>query len=408
MSNIQKIAIIGGGAAGFFAAITAAENNPSASVTIFEKSSKLLAKVKVSGGGRCNVTHNQLVPRLMAKNYPRGENFLKKSFSIFSVQSTIDWFEKQGVPLKVEPDNRMFPETNTSQTIIDTLTNLANKLKVIIRMKEGVSNISSTNDGFELTLASDRIVLFDKVVLAIGGNRTLEKYHLASNLGHAIVPPVPSLFTFNVVDKGITTLMGLSVPLAQVKILGTKFVNTGPLLVTHWGFSGPAILKLSALAARELSNVNYHFKISINWLGVVNESEARILLEEYISTNGGKLVGKNPFEIPNRMWEYIIVLLGINKTKVWRELDKKSKNRIINHLTNNQYEIKDKTTFKEEFVTCGGVDLKEVNPKTLESKIVPGLFFAGEYLDIDGVTGGFNFQAAWTTGFIAGTSLNKM
>ena len=398
----KKVAVIGGGAAGFFAAISAKKNDPNTEVTIFEKTSKVLAKVKVSGGGRCNVTHNELDIKKMIKNYPRGEKFLRKSFYHFSVADTIKWYEERKVKLKVEADNRMFPESNSSQTIIDTLTRETQKLGVHLKMGMTMTSITEVDKGLKVGFFNDEEIVFDAVIVCLGGQRTEDKYSIFKDLGHTIEKPVPSLFTFNITNNKIIELMGTVSPSAHVKIQGTKFQNTGPLLVTHCGMSGPAILKLSSIAARELANRNYQFKIQVNWLGESNEDHVRGILSQFISENGKKLINKKPFDIPNRLWNHFTKELGIDEELTWNTIDKKSKNRIINKVVNDEYEIHKKSTFKEEFVICGGISLTNINPQTMQSKITPNLYFAGEFMDIDGVTGGFNFQAAWTTGYIAG------
>lgn len=401
MDNVKNIAVIGGGAAGFFAALSVKQHHPNASVTIFEKTSKVLAKVKVSGGGRCNVTHNETNIKKLVLNYPRGEKFLRKTFGQFSVQDTIKWFKERGVALKVEADNRMFPESNISQTIIDTLYQEVHKLGVQIKLKETFVGITEVKNGLELIFANNKSEVFTEVIIALGGQKKIEKYEVFKELGHSIETPVPSLFTFNISDK-ITSLMGTSVPNAHVRIQGSKLHNHGPLLITHWGMSGPAILKLSSLAARELADCNYNFSIQVNWLGDKKEDQLRGEFADFISQNGKKLINKNPFDIPNKLWLHFIIELGVDSSNTWSSLDKKSKNRIINKLMNDEYSVTQKTTFKEEFVICGGIALSDVDPHTMQSKITKGLYFAGEYIDIDGVTGGFNFQAAWSTGFVAG------
>ena len=398
----MKVAVIGGGAAGFFAAMSVKKHHPKAEVTVFEKSSKVLAKVKVSGGGRCNVTHNQTNIKELARNYPRGEKFLRKAFSQFSVLDTVAWFKERGVDLKIEPDNRMFPESNTSQTIIDTFLHEVQMLGVRVQKNTRMANVEQIDSGWSGLFSDGSMQDFSAVIIALGGQKSKEKFDLFSSLGHKIENPVPSLFTFNITGNKITDLMGMVVPSATVKIQGSKLQNTGPLLVTHWGMSGPAILKLSSLAARELANKNYEFTIQINWLGAVKEDKVRSILATYISSNGKKKVNKNPFDIPNKLWTFFIDRLDISEDKTWNTMDKKSKNRIINSVVNDVYPIVNKTTFKEEFVICGGISLSDINPKTMESRVVPNLYFAGEVMDIDGITGGFNFQAAWTTGFIAG------
>lgn len=405
MDGVNKVAVIGGGAAGFFAALSAKAHHPNSSVTIFEKTSKVLAKVKVSGGGRCNVTHNETNIKKLALNYPRGEKFLRKTFGQFAVQDTINWFQERGVALKVESDNRMFPESNISQTIIDTLYNESQKLGIEIKFQETFVGIAEIESGLEVMFTNNKSEVFSHVIIALGGQKRMESYNWANELGHQIKPPVPSLFTFNITNN-ITELMGTSVPQAHVRIQGSKLQNQGPLLITHWGLSGPAILKLSSLAARELADCDYNFSIQVNWIGDKKEDELRSELANFVLQNGNKLINKKPFDIPNKLWFHFIIGLGIDSNNTWSSLDKKSKNRIINKLMNDEYQVNKKTTFKEEFVICGGVALNDVNPHTMRSKITNGLYFAGEYLDIDGVTGGFNFQAAWSTGFVAGKLAN--
>lgn len=401
-NNPKSVAIIGGGAAGFFAAMSAKKHHPHAQVTIYEKTSKVLSKVKVSGGGRCNVTHHQTNIKLLAGHYPRGEKFLRKAFYTFAVPETIQWFKDRGVNLKVESDNRMFPESNSSQTIIDTFLSEVQKLGIVVKRNIALIHLEPVDDRWKLQFSDDSELLYDKVIVALGGQKNRDRFAHFENLGHHIIDPVPSLFTFNISNNKITDLMGLVADPVQVKIQGTKLNNTGPLLVTHWGMSGPAILKLSSLAARDLAEKDYHFTIQINWLGEVKEDEVRTTLTQFIADNGKKMVNKNPFDIPNRLWAFFIQELGIDSTTNWNSLDKKSKNKIINRIVNDTYDIHKKTTFKEEFVICGGISLNDIQVKTMESKVSPGLYFAGEIMDLDGVTGGFNFQAAWTTGFIAG------
>ena len=402
MDNPKNIAVIGGGAAGFFAAMSAKKHHPEASVTLIEKSSKVLAKVKVSGGGRCNVTHNETNIKNLSKNYPRGEKLLKKAFYQFSVQDTIDWFSERGVKLNIESDNRMFPESNTSQTIIDTFLKEVQKLGISVQKEIAFTDLIPQDEGLKVLFSNDTEEVFDAVIIALGGQKTLEKFEVFKKLGHEIKTPVPSLFTFNITNSKIIELMGTVAPSVNVKIQGTKFQNSGPLLVTHWGMSGPAILKLSSLAARELAERNYQFLIQINWLGDAKEDDIRNELAKFIQENGKKQVNKKPFDLPNKLWAFFVTELGLNPETTWNSVDKKSKNRLINRILNDVYQIHKKTTFKEEFVICGGIALANINSKTMESKHVKGLYFAGEFLDIDGVTGGFNFQAAWTTGYISG------
>jgi len=398
----MQVAVIGGGAAGFFAAISAKHHHPDARVQLFEKTNKLLAKVKVSGGGRCNVTHHCMNNRLLSANYPRGEKFLRKAFEQFSVTDTISWFGNRGVELIPEADNRMFPHTNSSQTIIDCLTNEANKLGVEISCGRIVSNILPSDNGFQLKI-DDAALHADFVIIATGGSPKLEGLRWLADLGHTIVNPVPSLFTFNMPNEPICSLMGVSVANADVRVTGTSISASGPMMITHWGLSGPAVLKCSAFGARALAEANYDFQVMINWLGDIKEHTLRMQLETMLDEVARRqIANKNPFALPARLWEFLLQKSEINGTKPWMEISKKSLNKLINTLLNDVYHVKGKTTFKEEFVTAGGVALTDVNAATMQSLKVPGIYFTGEVLDIDGVTGGFNFQAAWTTGFIAG------
>jgi len=394
-----KIAIIGGGASGFMAGITAKEINPNASVTIFEKTDKILAKVKISGGGRCNVTNATFSVSQLIKNYPRGGKKLKKPFNLFNTNHTIDWFEKRGVRLKTEADNRMFPESNTSETIINLLTTTAENLKIRLSYKSKVTNINPTDKGIELDINEQKLI-FDKVIIASGGTPKKEGLNWLKDLGYSIVNPVPSLFTFNLANKDICKLMGLSIPKAIATIKGSKLKQEGAMLITHWGLSGPSILKLSAWGAEDLAKRNYNFTVGVNWLAI-NEEELRVQFSTITASR--KLMHKhNPFDVPKRLWKFILDKLEISDSQIWGELTKKNKNRLINTLINDAYEVSGKTTFKEEFVSCGGIDLSDINMSTMESKLHKGVYFSGELLNIDGITGGFNFQAAWTTGYLAG------
>ena len=399
MNLSKEIAVIGGGAAGFMSAITAKESNAEANVTIFEKTDKVLVKVKVSGGGRCNVTNATFSIAQLIKNYPRGGKQLKKSFNHFFTTNTVNWFENKGVTLKTEADNRMFPSSNSSQTIVDLLLNTAENLNIRISYKSKVSAITPTSDGVDLSVNGENLS-FDKVIIASGGSPKASGLDWLTALGYRIVKPVPSLFTFNMPKNPVTELMGVSVPNVSASIKGSKLKQQGPLLITHWGMSGPAILKLSAWGAQDLAKANYNFSVQINWLGI-NEEELR---QEFtaLSSSRKQMHNHNPFDIPKRLWHFMLNKLEISETQVWNELAKKHKNRLINMLINDEFEVKGKTTFKEEFVSCGGIDLSEINMETMESKRHKGIYFAGELLNIDGVTGGFNFQAAWTTGYLAG------
>ncbi len=402
----QQLIVIGGGAAGFFCAINAAANDPSLKVTIMEKSSKLLSKVKVSGGGRCNVTHACFEIDELVKRYPRGKNFLKKAFHWFNTKDTIAWFEERGVKLKTESDGRMFPETNTSQTIIDCLLKEANNYNIEILMNCEVTEIETQDGVFKLKTLNSKLRTSNFLCIASGGYPKSSQFNWLKQLGHTIEEPVPSLFTFNMPGNTITELMGVSVEHATVKVVGTKLQEQGPLLITHWGLSGPAILKTSALGARELAEKNYHFSIQVNWLKDFTEQSVR---EEWTHLrsrfSSQKISAKNPFGLPNRLWEHFLKQSSVDANKTWSDINSKEQNKLIQALTASVFEVKGKTTFKEEFVTCGGIKLSEIDPNTMQSKKLPGLYFAGEVMDIDGITGGFNFQNAWTSGWIAARSI---
>lgn len=402
----MKVAVLGGGAAGFFSAISCKQHNPASDVTIYEKSGNLLSKVKVSGGGRCNVTNACFSIAQLSKNYPRGEKQLKKAFSVFSSADTVKWFESRGVKLKEEPDNRMFPVTDDSQTIIDCLMNEVEKAGIKIKMNRSILSIRKTESGFILNTADEKKIVADKIIIATGGSPKPEGFDWLIKLGHSIEPPVPSLFTFNIPNNPVTELMGVVAENAQVKIQGTKLKQAGPLLITHWGMSGPAVLKLSSWGARILNELNYDFKINICWNAIMNEEALRELIaKEYDDIKRKKISNIKLFSLPSRLWLYLIDKCGIDSEINWADLNREKLNRLINAICNDEYHVKGKTTFREEFVTCGGVRLEEVNFNTMESNICHGIYFTGEVLDIDGITGGFNFQSAWTTGFIAGKLL---
>lgn len=406
MSSLH-IVVVGGGAAGFFAAINCAELHPQCKVTLLEKSSKLLSKVRVSGGGRCNVTHSCFDNALLTQNYPRGEKELRNTFSRFAVKDTIEWFAQRGVQLKTEADGRMFPTTDSSETIINCLLQQAEKYNVNIKLNADIQHITKNNNGtFTLTASGGGSFHCDKLIIATGGNPKTDSYNWLQNLGHTIVKPVPSLFTFNIPNNPITQLMGVSVPQAKVKIAGSKLETTGAVLITHWGLSGPAILKASAWGARILSEMNYQFTGLINWLPKHNEEKIRIEFATQREENPSKTVVSNcPFELPKRLWEHLTQKAGIPTTCRWADLSKKNANVLAALLTNDEYKVQGKTTFKEEFVTCGGISLKEIDFSTMQSKVVPNLYFAGEIIDVDGITGGFNFQHAWASGWIAAKNL---
>ncbi len=401
----MKIAIIGAGAAGCFAAanIPMTAGNE---VVIFEKTGKALQKVKVSGGGRCNVTHACFdIPELLSR-YPRGRQLLRKTLYQFGPRDTINWFEGRGVKLKAEADGRMFPTTDDSQTIIDAIWNEMMRQQVQVRYHKAVESIEKNEGQFVLTFSDNSIYIADKVLIATGGFPKAQQYQWIRALGHNIHEPVPSLFTFNMPKHPITGLMGLSVEHAAVKIPGTKISEIGPLLITHWGMSGPVILRCSAWAARELHDRQYDFNIQVNWLGDMRENELREQVHELRKAIGKQAVQhKNPFGLPKRLWEYIATECGIGPEVRWGELPAAQQNKLVEKLLRDVYAVKGKTTFKEEFVTCGGVAVNEVNAQTMESKLVPGLYFAGEILEVDGITGGYNFQHAWSSAWIAAKAI---
>lgn len=397
----NKLIVIGGGAAGFFCAVNAARLNPLLKVIIVEKSSKVLSKVKISGGGRCNVTHACFEVTELVKRYPRGQNFLKKAFHWFNTNDTIKWFEERNVQLKVENDGRMFPATNDSQTIIDCLIREANKYSVEILLHTEVKAIHKAEKGFLLETGSTKLTA-DFLCIASGGYPKATQFEWLRQMGHTIEDPVPSLFTFNIPNNSITALMGISVEKATVKVQSSKLTETGPILITHWGLSGPAVLKLSAWGARELAQLQYDFSIIVNWLPGYNENSLRTEWQHLRSQHATQKIGnKNPFTLPNRLWLYMLDLCAINNDIRWTDLSAALQNKLIKILTGQTFAVKGKTTFKEEFVTCGGVKLSEIDANTMQSKLIPHLYFAGEVMDIDGITGGFNFQNAWTSGWIA-------
>ena len=399
-----KVAIVGGGAAGFFAAIQVKENYPDADVRIFEKSSKVLSKVKVSGGGRCNLAHYDIDIEELSKAYPRGRRFLKRAFYTFSALDTMQWFETRNVPLVVQPDQCVFPKSQQSQSVIDVFLQETSRLGIHIKTGFGVQELISKDHKLKLIFSKGQPPqLFHKVIIAIGGMPKRKNLDWLATLGHTIENPVPSLFTFNMPDESITRLMGIVVQKTQVTIRGSKFHAAGPLLITDWGMSGPAILKLSSVAARYLSEKEYHFQIQVNWVDQRNNERVATALYNIIATHPNKmLLSVKPFALPERLWEFLLNKMEMSSSKKWNELGKKGVSKIVQFLTNDPYKVQGKTTFKEEFVTCGGVSLKSIEPNTMQSKVVKNLYFAGEILDMDGITGGYNFQAAWTTGFIAG------
>jgi predicted Rossmann fold flavoprotein len=404
----MQIAIIGAGAAGCFAAANI-NWQKGREVVVFEKTGKVLQKVKVSGGGRCNTTHACFdIPELVAR-YPRGKQMLRKSFYQFGTEDTIKWFGDRGVQLKAESDGRMFPITDSSQTIIDCIWQEMMRQKVQVYYHKSVERIEKQASGFALHFADGSTYQADRILIACGGFPKPDQYKWLLELGHTIQSPVPSLFTFNMPKHPITELMGVVVPEVSLKIAGTKIAEHGPLLVTHWGMSGPVVLRTSAWAARELNERNYEFKIQINWLNDMTDADLKETIAHLRREQGKQLVQhKNPFDLPRRLWEYQLIQCGIKDDVRWGDLPASAQNKLIERLIRDMYEVKRKTTFKEEFVTCGGITLSEVDPQTMESRVVPGIYFAGELMDVDGITGGFNFQHAWASGYIAAQQFNKM
>ena len=405
LNSKYDIIIIGGGAAGFFTAINIVEKNSKLKVAILERGKNVLEKVRISGGGRCNLTHACFVPNDLVKFYPRGEKELKGPFHQFCSGDTIEWFEKHEVELKIEDDGRMFPVSNSSQTIIDCFLKATQKLKIDILTGHSVQELYQGENYWKIS-TNQEVFSCQKVIMATGSNPKM--WELLQNLGHSIIEPVPSLFTFNIKDARIKDLMGLST-LASVKVKKSKLQASGPLLITHWGMSGPGILRLSAWGARELADKKYQFAIQVNWLNETDFEEAIDLLKKIKEENSKKLVSKYAhFDLPKRLWENLVKAAGISEETKWADVNKKQLNTLAEQLTNAEFQVNGKSTFKEEFVTAGGVDLKEVNFKTMESKILPNLFFAGEILNIDAITGGFNFQNAWTGGFIVANAITSI
>ncbi|MFS0515311.1 NAD(P)/FAD-dependent oxidoreductase [Nostoc sp. UIC 10607] len=405
-----RIVVIGGGAAGFFGAIACAKANPDAEVTLLEASRQPLAKVLISGGGRCNVTHACFDPEELVQNYPRGAKALRGALTRFGPQDTVSWFAAGGVYLKTEADGRMFPVTNTSETIVECLIKAVATSGVKLRIGTHVTSVRTAADGgFDILLKSGEPIKCDRLLLATGSSPV--GYKIVRDLGHKIEPPVPSLFTFNIVDQKLRDLAGVSVNPAQLRLSGggkSQLQQTGPLLITHWGLSGPAVLKLSAWGARVLHESRYQATLLINWLPQLPQEQVRQQILAVKDEWGKKAIALHRgIDLPHRLWQYIIARAGITTENRWAEISSKTLNQLVQELTQGQYLINGKGAFKEEFVTCGGVNLKEVNFKTMESRLVPGLYFAGEILDIDGVTGGFNFQSAWTTGYLAGLAMGS-
>lgn len=403
----MRLIVIGGGAAGFFCAVNAARMHPGLEVIIVEKTNKILSKVKVSGGGRCNVTHACFSIADIVKKYPRGGHFLKRAFHQFFTNDTIQWFGDRGVALKTEKDGRMFPVTDSSQTIIDCLMREMNRYGVQLWMSREVKELRRFNDQWELIFSNNDIEKCDCVCVACGGYPKSAMFSWLRDIGHSIQEPVPSLFTFNMPGNPVTRLMGVSVEDAQVKVMGGKLAERGPLLITHWGMSGPVVLRLSAAGAREFHERNYVFTILVNWMGSRSETELRDAWQQWrLEAGGKKMNARNPAGVPQRLWDYLLEQSGIDGEMRWSDLPAREQNRMIRHLCMQEFMVSGKTTFKEEFVTAGGISLQEIDPQTMQSRVVPALSFAGEIMDVDGVTGGFNFQHAWTSGYIAAKNIS--
>lgn len=403
----MQVIVIGGGAAGFFGAIACAQASPESEVLILEASCEVLTKVKISGGGRCNVTHACFDPAQLVQNYPRGFRALRGAMSRFQPRDTVDWFERHGVVLKTESDGRMFPVTNQSQTIIDCLLQVAKQAQVKIQTAVPVRSVlKSENQRFQIKTKGGDLLECDRLLIATGSHPS--GYRLASALGHQIEPPVPSLFTFQIPDPRLHALAGVSIPKVQITLnVGqSKLKERGPLLITHWGLSGPVVLKLSAWAARDLHDARYKTSCQVNWCPDLSVDQLQQQFHTIKQVAGRRKISSySPVKLPLRLWQYWLTVAQINDNKRWADLSKAEVNRLLQLMSQGRFEIKGKGVFKEEFVTCGGIPLKEVNFKTMESRQCPGLFFAGEVLDVDGVTGGFNFQNAWTTGWLAGQAM---
>lgn len=400
----MEVAIIGGGAAGFFAAISVKENFPDATVVIFEKSKTILAKVKISGGGRCNLTNGCSSIKELAEAYPRGGNALKRAFRIFNNHDAMQWFEARKVPLVIQEDHCVFPLSQDSQSIIDCFLQQTSRFNIKIELERGIKTIRKVGDKLQLSFIGGKVLprTFDKVIVATGGSPQRAGLEWLGKLGHKIADPVPSLFTFKMPDEPVTELMGIVVENTLVSIQGTKLKSEGPLLITHWGMSGPAILKLSAWGARLLSEKGYDFKVQVNWTHVRNQDLVVAELQSIAAEHPKKILANvRPYALPERLWSYLLEKSDLPPDKKWREIGKSGLNRLVGVLTHDVYAVKGRTQFRDEFVTCGGVSLESIDFKTMQSKVCENLYFAGEVMDIDGITGGYNFQAAWTTAFIA-------
>ena len=407
MTERLHIAVVGGGAAGFFAAIAAKQTNPEARVTIFERGQKVLAKVLITGGGRCNLTNSFAQITDLKQAYPRGDKMMKRLFNVFSHKDTWQWFEQRGVKLVKQDDECVFPVSQSAQSVVDALTHEAHKLGVEVRTGYAVEAVKQMGNGdLQLLFKVQKPVTVQRAAITTGGSPQANALQYLANLGHNIVQPLPSLFTFNIADATFKALMGTVVEGVTVSLVGTKHKATGPLLVTHWGASGPAILKLSSYGARYVHDCGYQFPIAVNWIGLTNSALVAEHLQGIVDSNPRKLLTSvHPFGLPTRMWQYILEKTALGADKRWDELGKKGLNKLVESLTNDQYKVTGKGAFREEFVTCGGVSLSDINLNTMESKVCKNLYFAGEVLDVDAITGGFNLQAAWTTGYVAGKAM---
>ncbi len=402
------VVVVGGGAAGFFAAINIKKIKPNAHVILVEKTNKLLSKVRISGGGRCNVTHNCPNPFELARYYPRGQKFLKSVFAKFGVDETIAWFQSEGIELKTESDNRMFPVTDSSETIASCFEDLAKKSNILILKQVEIENVIYDSESILLQLGNSETITTKFLVCSSGGVNVDSKISYLKSLNLNWVPSVPSLFTFNIPKHPLTELMGISVPMGKIKVVGVKPVYEGPILITHWGLSGPAVLKSSSWLAKELNALNYAFSILVSWVNY--ESEERFKLELFESLNGNnqkKIANENYLNLPTRLWKLMLDLAQIPEDKKCSELSNNDKNKLVELIIKMPLNVQGKTTFKEEFVTAGGLDLAEINPVDCSSKKYPEIYFCGEILDIDGITGGFNFQAAWSTSFLAARGISS-
>lgn len=403
--HIFDVIVVGGGASGFFTALNLAEQKPNLRIAILERGKEVLAKVKISGGGRCNVTHACFVPNVLTKFYPRGERELRGPFSTFCTGDVMQWFDDRGVALKIEDDGRVFPESDNSQTIIDCFLEEAQQVNIKISTQTIVQNIVKADGIWQVSTSKDTYSC-KHLVMATGSNTKI--WDLCTSFGHSIVAPVPSLFTFNTKDDRLQNLMGVSAPMVSLKVKNSTLKANGPLLITHWGLSGPAILRLSAWGARELFDKSYQFELVVNWTNDFVFDEVLDELMENKTESPKKTIAKYPqYNLTHRLWQQLVKAADISETLTWADVTKKQLVKLAEQLTQCTFAINGKSTFKEEFVTAGGIELKEINFKTMESKLIENLYFTGEVLNIDAITGGFNFQNAWTTGFLAAQSITN-